>query len=455
MLALELKDTLLLGILANDRAEFLIYKEDLDGYITLMEEAILLEDSRIEKSNIYFKNVINLIEAKSFKGGGDDEVIRLLKRAYSHPRFKVESYYLIIQMLDKKDESSPFYSWVYEEFEEGDVFSVVKKMILESEKKLFPNDVYQVMRISANLLLKKGLYEEAFRVKDESVAFIKTIYAKDLSKAIAANEIEKNEIESQLIVEIEKERANKYLNIMIISIIGLFLFLLGILFLRKKNTILNNQKKEIEKKDFEKQLLLKEIHHRVKNNFQIVSSLLQLQTKGIDDQKAIDLAIEGQNRVKAMALIHQKLYQNDELTVRFQEYVQSLVTDINKAYSTTKINLEIDISPDYTLDIDTAIPLGLILNELVTNSFKYAFHPQKENILQINLEEGDEFQTLIVKDNGKGIDENIDLKKVKSIGLRLVKNLSKQLHGTFSYKVEEGTAFTITYKETGFRELED
>ena len=107
------------------------------------------------------------------------------------------------------------------------------------------------------------------------------------------------------------------------------------------------------------------------------------------------------------------------------------------------------------MDIDTAIPIGLILNELFTNSFKYAFSPQKENKLTIQLIQGEKEQKLIIKDNGSGIKDDIDLNKVKSIGLRLVKNLSKQLHGSLAYVFNDGAQFSITFKETKIREAVD
>jgi len=454
-IALELHDTLLIELAANNNAEFLIYKSDLKGYISLMEEVIRLGDAQKEKSSIYFKNLFNLIGSRMFNDEDPKKIIPLIKILYYHPRFKIESYYLIIEMLKGVDGESDFYSWAMDEFEANDVVELTEKAMMEAEEKLYPNDVYQVARVSANLLLKEGFTKEAFKMKDESISFLKTIYSKNLSKAIAEHEIKKNELANELSLSIEKEKSNFYWSIMFTSFTVLVILLFGVFLLRRKNSTLKKQKLSIEKKDYEKQLLLKEIHHRVKNNFQIVSSILQLQTKGIEDQKAIGLAIEGQNRVKAMALIHQKLYQNDELAVRFQDYVQSLVSDINKAYSNTKVTITTEISPDYTLDIDTAIPLGLILNELITNSFKYAFSPDRENSLEIELIQGKKIQRLSVSDNGPGIDSSIDLKKVKSIGLRLVKNLAKQLHGSFTYEKKGGAKFLILFKETSYRELED
>ncbi|MFK7750225.1 MAG: histidine kinase dimerization/phosphoacceptor domain -containing protein [Kordia sp.] len=227
---------------------------------------------------------------------------------------------------------------------------------------------------------------------------------------------------------------------------------------RKKKTskLLDEKNKIIEKALQEKQLLLKEVHHRVKNNFQIVSSLLELQTKGIEDEKALNLANEGKNRVKSMALIHQKLYQNDTGLIDFDEYIQTLVKELSYMYASEK-KVQTNIQTEnMQFDIDTAIPLGLIVNELITNAYKYAFDASAENTLNISINKlNDEEYKLVVADNGKGIDASIDLAKVKSLGLRLVKRLTKQLQGQFNVNNVEGASFEIVFKDTNARALLD
>ena len=227
---------------------------------------------------------------------------------------------------------------------------------------------------------------------------------------------------------------------------------------RKKKTskVLDEKNKIIEKALQEKQLLLKEVHHRVKNNFQIVSSLLELQTKGIEDEKALNLANEGKNRVKSMALIHQKLYQNDTGLINFDEYIQTLVKELSYMYASEK-KVETNIQTEnMQFDVDTAIPLGLIVNELITNAYKYAFDAAADNTLNISINKlNDEEYKLVVADNGKGIDDTIDLAKVKSLGLRLVKRLTKQLQGKFTVNNTKGASFEITFKDTNTRALLD
>lgn len=227
---------------------------------------------------------------------------------------------------------------------------------------------------------------------------------------------------------------------------------------RKKKTsrVLDEKNKIIEKALKEKQLLLKEVHHRVKNNFQIVSSLLELQTKGIEDEKALNLANEGKNRVKSMALIHQKLYQNDTGLIDFEEYIHVLVKELSYMYASDKHVKTHIHSENMQFDIDTAIPLGLIVNELITNAYKYAFDSATDNELNIYINKlNDDEYKLVVSDNGRGIDDTLDLTKVKSLGLRLVRRLTKQLQGNFLWNNHNGATFEIIFKDTQKRALLD
>ncbi len=265
------------------------------------------------------------------------------------------------------------------------------------------------------------------------------------------------ELEFEHDQEIQYQKQSKIVIVFIlivVALLALFIFVYARrkrnqkIVLQEKNSIINNSLEE-------KELLLKEIHHRVKNSLQLVSSLLQLQSKEIQDETALKSIHEGQERVKAMALIHQKLYQNKDLTtIDFHEYCSLLANEIRSIYSqqeTVNIKLEID---NMHFDIDTAIPLGLILNELITNSFKYAFSESKENSLFISITKHEEGNyLLLVKDNGKGLPEDLDLKKVKSLGLRLVKRLSKQLHGSFECLNDNGSVFKVQFKNTEHRRL--
>ena len=268
---------------------------------------------------------------------------------------------------------------------------------------------------------------------------------------------EKQKLELTHQEELAEEQQSRNRLTLILSLIGITAIfgLLAFWRQRRQTRLLNVKNQQIEETLHEKQLLLKEVHHRVKNNFQIISSLLELQSRGIEDEKALELAQEGKNRVKSMAMIHQRLYQNDDLLIYFDDYINKLVEEISAMYgSDEKARVTIQV-PKYSFDIDTAIPLGLIVNELVTNAFKYGFDDENQE-LQVALDkEGEEEYKLTVTDNGKGIPEGLDISKAKSLGLRLVRRLSKQLQGNLTYSGLEGCSFIVRFKDTAARALVD
>ena len=201
----------------------------------------------------------------------------------------------------------------------------------------------------------------------------------------------------------------------------------------------------------EKNILLREIHHRVKNNMQIISSLLNLQTRYIADEKVVDILKESQNRVKSMAMIHETLYQSEGFAeIGFSNYVNNLVTYLLQSYvdrDHVKIITDVD---DIFLDIDTAIPCGLIINELITNSLKHAFPNITNGQIHIKLMWGDDKFILEVKDNGVGFPEMLDFRNTESLGLQLINSLVMQLDGSIELKSDGGTEFKIVFHEMNY-----
>jgi len=201
----------------------------------------------------------------------------------------------------------------------------------------------------------------------------------------------------------------------------------------------------------EKEVLLKEIHHRVKNNMQVIISLLNLQSKHVKDKHDLEIFKDSQNRIKSMALIHDKLYQSKDLaSIDFAEYTENLVSHLFNTYSVSSsaIKLVADIK-DVALDINTAIPCGLIINELISNSLKYAFPDGQEGEILIKLYASkDDTFTLIVCDNGIGLPEDLDFRNTESLGLQVVVALVEQLKGTIELDRSEGTAFKIVFKKS-------
>lgn len=204
----------------------------------------------------------------------------------------------------------------------------------------------------------------------------------------------------------------------------------------------------------EKETLLREIHHRVKNNLQIISSLLNLQSSYALDDRDRELFYNTQNRVKSMALIHSKLYQSDTISnVNFKEYVKTLAEDLVSSYQTTiPIKLKIDMEEVF-FNLETAIPCGLIITELITNSLKYAFKDKKSGNITIKLiSDQNRELSLIISDDGIGLSESVDFKKTDTLGLELVRMLVKQIEGSVNITRSPGTTFTIKFKELNYPE---
>jgi|GEM_PF-7126994 len=199
----------------------------------------------------------------------------------------------------------------------------------------------------------------------------------------------------------------------------------------------------------EKETLLKEIHHRVKNNLQVISSLLSMQADSVEDTTARSQLQESQHRVRAMAMIHEKLYQSDSLAkVDFGDYVSHLTIFLHRNYATrATVRLVVDADENVPLNIDTAIPAGLILNELVTNAFKHAFKDGQPHALTVLLRKSDDGCSLTVADDGPGLPAGFVLGKSESLGMELVEALTAQLKASLTVEKEGGTRFRLDFKE--------
>ena len=199
---------------------------------------------------------------------------------------------------------------------------------------------------------------------------------------------------------------------------------------QKANKKLSVQKAEIQKNHAEKALLLKELHHRVKNNLQIVSSLLSLQSFQVNDEQTREAIVQGRNRVEAMSLIHQKLYQTDQIThIDLKEYVENLTLNTMYSFGFTERDIQFAInSKSLLVNVDIAIPLGLIINELVTNSFKHAFKEIENPKLEISLSRKEKDQLSIkIIDNGAGLPNGFEFDKEGSFGMELIQSLCRQI----------------------------
>jgi PAS domain S-box-containing protein len=205
----------------------------------------------------------------------------------------------------------------------------------------------------------------------------------------------------------------------------------------------------------EKEVLLKEVHHRVKNNLQIISSLLNLQMKKITDAKTRGELSATRNRIQSMALIHAKLYQSENLSqINFAEYIEVFSRQLRSLYDVRaeKVGLVLDIDEVY-LDVDVAIPCGMIVNELLTNALKYAFPGERRGEVRIGLRSAAAQTVLSVEDNGVGLPPEIDLERVETLGLQLVRALAKQVDGTLTVERGGGTRVVVLCPATGSGKL--
>ncbi|MDD1685878.1 histidine kinase dimerization/phosphoacceptor domain -containing protein [Methanoregula sp.] len=197
----------------------------------------------------------------------------------------------------------------------------------------------------------------------------------------------------------------------------------------------------------EKETLLKEVHHRVKNNLQIITSLLNMQIRKTTDTKTIEALKDSQNRVRSMALVHEHLYKGkDSAHIDLGNYIHSLGTVIFSSYEEGNRGVRFDLDiHDIYVDTNTAIPLGLISNELITNSLKYAFGEKKDGKLSITAAEDPAALTFVVADNGIGMAPEITLENQTTLGLQLVSTLTNQLNGTVAIDRTGGTKFTFRF----------
>ncbi len=201
----------------------------------------------------------------------------------------------------------------------------------------------------------------------------------------------------------------------------------------------------------EKDVLLREVHHRVKNNMQIISSILSMQSRNIEDPRLKTVLQESQNRIHSMALIHENLYNHKSLAnIMFSSYVKSLSGNIARTYASHQGSIQFDYQiDDAYLPMDIAIPCGLIINELISNSFKYAFNGKPEGTITIDFKdlENEEY-LLTVADDGVGISPDIDILKTKSLGLKIIHKLVQQIEGELESDFTNGTKFSIKFKST-------
>ncbi|ASS47512.1 MAG: hypothetical protein A3D31_16900 [Candidatus Fluviicola riflensis] len=198
----------------------------------------------------------------------------------------------------------------------------------------------------------------------------------------------------------------------------------------------------------EKESLLKEVHHRVKNNLQIIASLMNLQAANSTDPVFLELVRECKNRIDSMSIIHEMLYQSKDLSnINSTTYIHHLILGLESSFcmSNVEVDFQLDIDHNIILEADRMIPIGLILNETISNSYKYAF-PDRKGIIEISFTKENKLFVLVVKDNGIGLPENYDIDKNSSLGLQLIVTLAEQLDAELVWLRRDGLGFEFRFR---------
>jgi two-component sensor histidine kinase len=292
---------------------------------------------------------------------------------------------------------------------------------------------------------KKQLkYEQ--QIKEQQINFE---YNQKIAKAATAQEQQTalNKVlskENNLMVQNSKNET-RIRWLMIAALLGFTAF--GI------NYFLNYKRQQADNKQIKKQaedlkMLMKEVHHRVKNNLQIIVSMLRMQARVVEDKAAIEALVNSEARLQAIAIVHEKLYKSDNLTsVLLKDYLQELMDVLAKQHSNAAKPFQFKITDNtkYTTNLDTAIPIGLIVNELVTNSFKYAFNNVAKGEINLELNKTNNQYQLTIQDNGQGLPNGELPKNSKSLGLRLVHLFTEQLNGSLTYIANKGACYTVEF----------
>ena len=266
---------------------------------------------------------------------------------------------------------------------------------------------------------------------------------------LAENELARQQAEQNAMLEQQNSTARTRLFITLLAVVAVVLLIVFWAYRRAQiaRRLISQKNVQIEQSLAEKEVLLREIHHRVKNNLQIISSLLDKQARKSTDEAVRRLVREGQERIQSMALIHQNLYESDQLSgIDIKSYLRELSENIQRsqAAETGQVKLELNVA-EAELDIDTAIPVGLILNELITNCYKYAFQGKNRGTISVYFNKSGERYCLRVSDDGVGFQPE-EVKSGRTLGMNLINGLVRQLEGTIEWlAVENGSAVAITF----------
>jgi len=418
-----------LSVLSQNLQEYDVAEDYILKALAIAEEHELQKEIGIQKSNLganyllqkeYQQAILFLAEAKAiFKANGKDRTLGIIQ-------LKLGESYIGLKLFNKAS---------IELLEALAIAKRVKKLELQQN----------ILSTLSKMEKQRNNFAEAYVFLTQSNKIKDSIFGvekfKSLSDIEAKYQNDKKEQQIKTLnLKVEKDKAERKLWLIGGVLASLMLLMLGLfLFLNNKKSI------KLKEALADRETLLKEIHHRVKNNLQIVSSLLNLQTRYMKDDVAINAVKDSKNRVNSMALIHQKLYQNDSLTgVEMEDYIQDLVESLFYSFGMESNQFRVKAT-SILLDVDTVIPIGLILNELIINAIKHNLREEVE--VNISFAQTPTHLELIVKDTGKGIADDFDYTKSESYGMKLIHSLAKKLNANVIFENRNGLQVSILIKD--------
>ena len=429
---------------------------------TLNEQGIILRDlsgianrqDLMDSAFVLYQQGIRLVEES---GEAEDEQVKLYNNIAQVYNEHFKDYPMALSFLKKAIEFNTarnnqngltynydVTSYVYQNmgnFDSADHYG--HKMLALSKKLKAPYRMVNAFLVLTNANKKANRNDSALYYYEKSVALADSMNNLERSGQITEMqtkyETEKKEVEIASLNSVNKIRSQR------LWIAGgiAALFAIAVLISVMQNRRLQKQKKQITAQSDRLKWMMKELHHRVKNNMQIVSSLLNLQTYRLKDEESISAIKESQLRVQAMSLIHQRLYQVDDVSkVNFKLYLDDLVETLMRSFgfNSTDFDLQIHVEKEF-LDVDMVMPMGLLVNEILTNSFKYAYTETKHPLLHISLLSVNQQFQLEIKDNGPGLNWDAGEPSKPGFGKKLIDALSKQLKAVYSVDTALGTAY--------------
>lgn len=439
-----LRDTIWIANVMNNLSIQYVEMKDFDKALQMQKEVLGIFESQKDEASML---LIQGNMADTYRELGDYKAARKLVEDFlNHPladqdiqqKTNVLSTYAKLEALDNRFSSA---------------LKHINEAITLADNLQLRQETANFLYTKSSILESMGKFKEALNSFKRYHLIYDTLYSSEkdqrITELLTQYEVAQKEA-SIALLEKEKVISKRNQWLMGAGILALSIILVLIISLyrnRQKNIAdLKNKNDVIFKMLNEKEYLLKEIHHRVKNNLQIISSLLQLQSRHLEEPNAIEALNDGESRVKSMAIIHQHLYTEGNLgQVNIPKYINDLVSNLKSSYQ--KIDLEIPIHQDIediALDVADMIPIGLIVNELITNIFKYAFHNRQSGNIWINIKSMNDGLHIEVKDDGVGMNLN---KVSKGFGTRLIKAFLKKLNATMEVSVNNGTTTSIIVPE--------